>query len=298
MKKLLVLFCIMLISFSVSAKDNFKKGDRNEIKTKATDVNSKTTLSKSPEQLKTAYIKNPVYQPLVADSKTSKGAVSINATASNDPTSAKLIDTSGKFRIGLSLVGGTGFQNVDVGVTNMGDKVTMSLGGGGGAMLSLGYCVSSAFNIDAEIGAQTATLSLDVSNASGNFSRTVLLGTLRYKIPVSSKSSVNLGAGAGYYMGGKLDLDLSKVTGDHAIIKYKSTPGIHVLVEFERTIQKWSRSNARWAWSVGIKYYNITYKANSSTDNGYSIPVSYLPHDLINMDGSGIDGVFSLIVYL
>ena len=86
-------------------------------------------------------------------------------------------------------------------------------------------------------------LSKKLENADGSFSRTFLLGTLRYKIPITSKSSINIGGGAGYYMSGKLDIDASQIeSGGHNIYEYENTSGIHVISEYEHFLShlKWS----------------------------------------------------------
>ena len=182
------------------------------------------------------------------------------ALSPTDTTSINYFDISKKFRIEASFFGGSGFKEFDVFKKTGIEYLKLSPGGGLGAKLSLGYCLSSLFNINLELGIQNSifygTISQKLENAAGGFSRTFLLGTLRYKIPITGKSSINIAGGAGYYMG-KLDIDASKIEGGgHNIYEY-DTIGIHVISEYERFLSKFSFLNARWSWCIGLKYYNI-----------------------------------------
>lgn len=221
------------------------------------------------------------------------------ALSPTDTTSINNINIAKKYRIEASFFGGGGQKKMDVGKTTKDEMITLSPGGGAGAKLSFGYCLNSSLNINLELGTQNSTLSKKVGNAEGSFSRTFLLGTLRYKIPITRNSSINIGGGAGQYMGGKLDIDASKIRdGGHNIFEYEKAIGIHVLGEYEHYIPKLSFLNAKWSLCIGLKYYDITYKLDSATSNGVSIPITLLPSDIKKLNGSGIDVVFSIIMHL
>jgi len=225
------------------------------------------------------------------------------ALSPTDTTSINYFSFSKKFRIETSFFAGSGFEKFDVFKTTQDKIIELSPGGGFGGKLSLGYCLSSLFNINIEFGTQNSTLSQKLENADGNFSRTFLLGTARYKIPITGKSSINIGGGSGYYMGGKLDIDASKIAGGgHNIYGYENTIGFHVIGEYEHFISKFSFLNARWSWCIGLKYYYITYKLNSASSNGVSIPLNLLQSDIKDevgkLNGSGIDVLFSIIMHL
>ena len=220
-----------------------------------------------------------------------------------DSSDENSFDVSGKFRVELSLIGGSGFKKFDVGKTMEDEIVTISPGGGFGGKLSLGYCITSSFNINVEFGGQSGGLSKKVENAKGSYSRTYFLGTLRYRIPITDVSSINIGSGAGYYTSGKLDVDMSKVEGGaHNIYEYKNTTGINVFCEYEHLIPSFSFLDAIWSWSVSLKYYNLTYKLDKVTSDGKSIQLTSLPASLQNeskeIDGSGLDIIFSIIMNL
>ena len=228
------------------------------------------------------------------------------ALSPTDTTSINYFDISKKIRIEASIIFGSGSKDFYIFKTTTGDEnLQLSPGGGLGCKLSLGYCLSSLFNINLELGVQNTssygTIRQKLINAHGSFSRTFLLGTLRYKIPITGKSSINIGGGAGYYMG-KLDIDASKIEGGgHKIYEYKDTIGIHVISEYERFLSKFSFLNARWSWCIGLKYYNIAYKLDSPTSNWVSIPTNLLPSDfkdeIKELNGSGTDVLFSIIMH-
>jgi len=224
------------------------------------------------------------------------------ALSPNDTTSINYFDISNNFRIDVSFFLGSGLEEFDVFKTTGDEIVKLSPGGGFGGKFSFGYCLNSPLNVNIEVGTQNSTLSEELKNADGKFSRTFFLGTLRYKIPITEKSSINIGGGLGYYISGKLDIDASEIEdGGHNIYKYKNTIGIHVICEYEHFLPKFSFLNARWSWAIGLKYYNIAYELDSATSDGVSIPITNLPSDIKveveELNGSGIDVLFSTIMY-
>ena len=224
-------------------------------------------------------------------------------SSSSDSSSTNIFDTSGKFRIEAAVFGGFGFNSFEIGKTTENESVTISPGGGLGGKIGLGYCVSSLFNISAEFGAQSSDLSKTLKNAKGSFSRSFLAGLLRYKFPITDISSINIGAGAGYYMSGKLDLNASQIeNGAHNIYKYKNTAGIIILCEYELFLPGLNFLNASYSLATSLKYANVNYKLNSVTSNGVNVPISLLTSktkkDVEKLDGSGIDILISFIMHL
>jgi hypothetical protein len=227
--------------------------------------------------------------------------VAVELTPSEIPETKPVehFDLSKRYRITGSFLAGGGSEKFDVFRTTGNEWVTISPGGGYGAKLDIGYCLNSLLNVNLEIGNLSSPTSKKLSNAKGSFSRTFLLGTVRYRIPINEKSSFNVAGGAGYYMSGKLDIDASKIQdGAHNILKYKGTTGIHVLGEYERFFSGISWFNAKWSWSAGVRYYNVKYKIDSATKDGQSQPVSSVSKELQELNGSGSDVFFSIIMYL
>ncbi|MGA1840607.1 MAG: hypothetical protein ACMUIU_08275 [bacterium] len=205
----------------------------------------------------------------------------------------KLLDNNNRFRLEPSFFVGIGTDKIDVGITTTGENVSISGGGGVGGALTLGYGFYEKLDIDLTFGYQHSGLSKDVDNADGSFDRTFLLGTLKYKIPVYSSGQVKFGGGIGYYMPDELDLDLSQVpNGSHDIIKYDNAIGFHITAEYEGFF-----SSYEWSWIVGIKYYYVTYDADSCTSDGISFPVNFLRDEIRKLDGSGFDFSIAIAKY-
>jgi hypothetical protein len=268
---------------------------------KLDNVTKTITLTDSTGKEFTLNTKDIKSQQLIESTGNQTMPMQPKVKAENTPGS--LVGNSRKYRIELSLGGGEGLKKIDIGYTNKNETINISPGGGFGGNLGFGYYMSPLFDVDLEIGSKESSLSRKVENADGSFRRSFFLGTLRYRIPVTGKSSINIGGGAGAYTAGKLDLDLSKVAdGAHIIFKYKNAIGIHVFGEYEHGIPRWSFLNAGWSWSAGLRYYNISYKLDSIEFNGISIPAGVLPADLpgdfTKLNGSGFDFLLSIILHL
>lgn len=91
----------------------------------------------------------------------------------------------------------------------------------------------------------------------------------------------------------KLDLDGSQVPGgSHDIIKYDNAIGFHITAEYEGFF-----SSNKWSWIVGVKYYHVTYDANSCTRNGISVPVDFYIDEIRELDGSGFDFIIAVAMH-
>ena len=195
-----------------------------------------------------------------------------------------------------SLVIGAGFKSHVIGKTNENDDIKISGGGGIGGNLMLGYSLSPALDLGAEVSIQSSSLQPKVENASGSFPRTAVSAKIKYRIPVSSIGSINLGGGVGYYMPGELDIDASSVPGGaHNIYDYDKAVGFQLFGEYEGFF------SSSFGWIAGVKYSNVTFDLNSVNSNGINVPLNLLPSDIKNelseLDGSGIDLVLSLTYY-
>jgi hypothetical protein len=195
-----------------------------------------------------------------------------------------------------SLIIGVGLKNHVIGKTNQNDDIKMSGGGGFGGNLMLGYSLSPAWDLGAEVSIQNSSLQPKVENASGSFLRTAISAKIKYRFPVSSTGSINIGGGAGYYMPNEFDIDASSVSGGaHNIYGYDNAVGFQLLGEYEGFF------TSSFGWILGLKYYNVTYDLNSAKSNGIDVPLNQLPSDIKNelnkLDGSSVDLVLSLTYY-
>jgi hypothetical protein len=201
------------------------------------------------------------------------------------------VNTAGKMRLFLTGSLGFGFDHVDVGVTTSGEQVKISGGGGAGIALGLGYGLSPDFDLDFDLGVQASVISPAVANATGSFTRSYLLATIKRKIPTSESGQFKIGLGLGSYSSGKLDVDASNALGSHEVVEYNNALGFHVTGEFERFIGQTTSIN------LGAKMYFVKYKARSWTHNGVAFPVDSLKSDVKDFNGNGLDFMLGFNVY-
>jgi hypothetical protein len=195
------------------------------------------------------------------------------------------LNTAKKLRLQLEGYLGFGLDSTKVGVTSGGDDVKISGGGGFGGGATLGYGLSRSIDIDATLGAQVSGLMPAVNNATGTFGRTFLLATMKYKIPIRENLQWKFGVGAGYYMGGKLDIDIDQgvLNGGHIVVDYKNATGLHATGELEVALQR------NLVLAMGLKYYHVTYTADKASFNGISQPASSLKSEFKDFNGDGVD---------
>jgi len=209
--------------------------------------------------------------------------------AVNGTASAMEAATTSSFRIQPYLSFGGGSEKVDIGTTTNGDTVSISGGGGVGIGVTAGYGLSRNIDLDLTFGYAETVMTPSVSNGDGSFDRTFFLATLKYRIPVSPRFHIKLGGGAGYYMPGDLDINLTEAGGYHDIVKYKNTVGAHAVAEFEFFF------NQKLALNVGLKYYSVTYKETSGTRDG--VPGYFTDSNRETLNGNGFDFMLSLAKY-
>ncbi len=204
----------------------------------------------------------------------------------------KGVNTAGRFRLEPALAFGFGTSSLDLGTTTDGQTVEISGGGGLGAVISAGYGLSRSFDLDVGLGYQRSWLTpYNVENASGNFDRSFLLLTLKYKIPIQDRYQLKFGAGAGYYHPGALDVDTTGIFGGtHDVVQYDDSTGFHVTAEWEIFF------TPDFSMVFGGKYYHVTYKEESGTRNG--VPGFFPDGNIRDFDGSGFDLTVALGLYL
>ncbi|NTW65639.1 MAG: hypothetical protein HGB21_04890 [Nitrospirae bacterium] len=192
------------------------------------------------------------------------------------------LNTANKLRLQLEGFFGYGFDSNKVGTTTEGNDVKISAGGGFGYGATIGYGLSRSVDIDGTLGFQVSGLYPYVKNADGYFARSLLLATVKYKIPFRENLQWKVGVGAGYYMGGKMDIEIDPgVPGaGHYIYDYQNATGIHATGELEIALQR------NLMLAVGLKYYMVEYKVEKATQNG--VPVT-VPSEFRTLTGDGVD---------
>lgn len=205
----------------------------------------------------------------------------------------------GKIRAEFRLGAGGGTEIHPVFETTNGTTVNISAGGGLAVGLNLGYRLYDPFELSSEFLYQISVLDQPVSNASGKFHRFVVAPTAKYLIFLKKsvrRISINVGAGYGFYSAATMDIDGSRISGSaHNIYDYKNSSGPHGCVEFELCNRK------KMSFIGGIKYYSVKYSIQKVQSDGYNIPLSIIPADIMdeiaNINGSGLD-LYAGISYL
>ena len=200
--------------------------------------------------------------------------------------------TAGKFHLEPAVFLGFGTTSVELGKTAAGETVKISGGGGAGLGMTIGYGLSRSFDLEATVGHQVSRIIPEsVTNASANFDRTFYLVTLKYRIPVQDRFYVKLGAGAGYYQPGKLDINTTQIPGGSSdVVHYDDATGFHATAEWEIFFQP------NFSLTVGGKYYHVIYKETGGTRNG--VPGYFNDGNVKNFGGSGFDFSFAAAFYL
>jgi len=195
------------------------------------------------------------------------------------------LNTANRLRLQIDGYMGVGLDSSKIGVTSNGNDVKISGGGGFGYGVTMGYGLSRSFDIDGTFGAQVSGLMPAVKNANGYFARTFFLASVKYKVPIRENIQWKFGLGAGYYMAGKLDIDIDPGLpgAGRTVVNYQNATGVHATGGIEIALQR------NLMLDVGLKYYRVTYKADTATFNGASVPVSSLPSEFREFTGDGVD---------
>jgi hypothetical protein len=114
---------------------------------------------------------------------------------------------------------------------------------------------------------------------------------MKHKMPTSDTGQIKFGVGLGTYINGKLDIDTRDAGGNHFVVKYDNSLGVHLTGEFERFIGRNTSLN------VGARMYFVKYKAESVTDNGASVSVDSLKSNVKEFNGNGLDFMIGLSRY-
>ncbi len=204
----------------------------------------------------------------------------------------ELPNVNRKLKIAVSLLGGIETEDIDIGETTDGESCSISGGGGVGTSIALGFGFNSKIDIEVEAGIKNKSLSPSVKNVDGNFDRSFMLATVKYKKPIGKNGQLKAGFGVGYHQPGDLDIDSNKLPrGNHVIVRYDDAVGFQITGEYERFY------SGQWAGVFGIKYEHITYDAKSSKIDGVPGTIDILTDEARELKGNGFDLMFSIARY-
>jgi hypothetical protein len=203
-------------------------------------------------------------------------------TPSNDTQVKQDAITNHKYknRIGLTMGGGSGFQNIPFVTLTDGTEATISFGAGTLVEFEYGYEFNRHFDLTFNIGGQFSELSQTIDNGSMAFNRSILSLTPSYILPIAGgdKMRLKFGAGIDWLYNAELNFDLSKISGGvKDDWKYNGGFGEHLSIIFEYNTPK------RFSFSGGFKLHNANYTFKSGNS---SYPTS---DDLKKPNGSGVD---------
>lgn len=205
------------------------------------------------------------------------------------------------FQIKVMGIYGFGFNGYDIINPFPVPTATGSFSTGGGFGPELGILIVLSDYLTGDISGSylmtSKTISEDISGIERktriSFDRQEVRGTLKYCIPYSSERelnrTINLGAGAGYYLSG--DLETKYDYGGMSLretVEYDNSLAFHVMAEFEFQFNK----------TIGIlgsiRYRNLSFNAV-----GYSNgDLTDLPSKYEIIYSSGVDFMFGILLYL
>ncbi len=191
-----------------------------------------------------------------------------------------------KHRVSFVVSSGIGFSNVNLFVATNGEVSSISSGGGVGMKISAAKEIEKWFEVGGDIGFQISSLSPVLRDAKADFSRKFIsfYPSLVKSFGRFNTTKLRLGVGPSYYFDNKMVIDLSKVSsGRKATWEYDNSLGVQsfFMIDFL------SRKN--FSVNMGLNYYSVKYKFNSTSGSYYPIDTR-----LINSDGSGLDFIFGV----
>ncbi len=214
---------------------------------------------------------------------------------------SETVDTSGRFRFDIGGVFGRGFSREYVADREDNTPIFIRAGGGAGIAATLGYGLSSRFDLDISAVRQISENKNNAINGGMEFKKVYALGTLKYKFPFKSKldfygGQIKIGAGIGLYMDTNLTVTHNNMSTDlHSeyFVDYEPALGYHTTVEFETFMPN------DWALSIGARIYFVDFKADSTQSTGIFKGNNAIidKSSFDEMDGSGVDLLISLGKY-
>lgn len=192
--------------------------------------------------------------------------------------------------ISLELLFGGGFgKSFKTGiVTEKGSDVNLSIGGGSISGGRLGYRFDNNIEIFLSLSRIKSELIPKLSNASGEFSKTVLNPIITYKFSFNKRSHLNLGGGLRFSLKNEADLDASQIEGAaHNILIYKNSVGPSAFLGYELYLRNW------FSFTISTSFFYHNYRLEEFTSNGNKVNIGRLNQEMKeytdNIDGSGYE---------
>lgn len=183
---------------------------------------------------------------------------------------------------------GFGFNQLPIFSASNNETLYLSPGGGVNVGLRLLYRMPS-IEYSAGITYSFSSLSRTVKNASASFHRFIIDPQVKLILKLKNGNAINPAAGVGFFLGGKMDIDGSKLTaGEHDIFKYNTAVGGFLSLEYE-----WLKAE-KVTFGLGLRYYTVRYDLKSLQVNSQYYSVTSVIYKFKVLNGDGLDFLFRL----
>jgi len=203
-----------------------------------------------------------------------------------------IFETAGRMRMEINVFGGVSIENTVVDATVNNEDVRLDGGGGYGGGITIGYGITPNLDFDLALGYHVTALDPKTQDTEGSFERYSALASLKRRFYTSARSWVKLGIGAGYFS--PVMYRKGSDLGGYAEIEYDNAPGGTVSLEYEAAIGEHTVSSS---FVLGLRYCYVVYDALKVTDAGVEQPLSSLPPELLELDGSSAEITAGIATY-
>lgn len=186
-----------------------------------------------------------------------------------------------KFALGFQVGSGFGLESIEAFTLDNNKGLYISSGGGLFIGADALHCIHKNFEMAYDVRYQFSSLTPAHKDVDATFSRGVVnvsgYGVIPFKNDIIR---LKIGAGAGLYYGGYLNIDGSKANLDVVDLKYKPSLGFRTGIIYETILGGYS-------YSMSLHYTHVNYQYREAKLNGYSaIPTE---KKLATPNGSGIE---------
>jgi hypothetical protein len=203
-----------------------------------------------------------------------------------------IFETEGRVRLEVNVFGGLSIENTVVGSTADNKDVRVDGGGGYGGGITIGYGINPHLDFDLALGYHVTDLDPRPQDVDGSFERYSALASLKYRRNASARSWIKFGLGAGYFV--PVMYRFGSDLAGYAEIEYDDAPGGVASVEYEAAIGKETINSS---FVLGLRYYYVVYDALKVIDTGVQLPLTVLPSDLLELDGSSVEVTAGIATY-
>lgn len=202
-----------------------------------------------------------------------------------------IFKTGGRFRFEINIFTGVAVVNTVVGQTTGNEDVRLDGGGGRGGGMTMGYGLNHDWDLDLAMGYHVTDMDPEPLDTKGSFERWSALASFKYRLYAQARSWVKFGIGAGYFI--PVRYKVEGPTGFYEI-EYDEAPGGVASIEYEAAMGE-DTMNATFV--LGLRYYYVVYDATKWIINGSETPLTGLPDEFLELDGSSVEVTAGIATY-